>query len=104
MSENIRYFYRAETSPSGVERRFSIAYLHDRATGDTRYGASVFRRDSRSEAWIKRAHRATALGRLTKSPVKINVVAESANEVENAIRDAIKTHGVRCDGLRAEQE
>jgi len=101
MSENIRYFYRSETSGKGVERRFAVAYLHDIDTGETKYGASVFRKDSASDSWVKKAHRSTALGRLNKSPVVINVTADSFNKVEDAIRSAIRTHGVRCQGIRA---
>jgi len=91
----MRYFYRRETSASGVERVFTVAYIHDRHTGETQYGAAVFRRDSPSETFIKSEHRQTASGRLSKCPVSLTVKTETANELEQAIRDSIRSVGVR---------
>ena len=89
-----RYFYRRETSASGVERVFTVAYVHDQDTGETKYGAAVFRRDRASETFVKAKHRQTAAGRLAKCPVYLNVIADHLSGVEDAIRESIIDFGV----------
>lgn len=92
----MRYFYRTEVDEKGVERRFSVAYDYNQASGDVIYGASVFRRDSPKESYNKEDHRRTAASRLEVRPVRITVpVATPLPEVEGLIRSAIRSYGVR---------
>ena len=92
-----RYFYRRETSGTGVERVFTVAYTYDRETGHAQYGAAVFRRDRPSESFVKAEHRKTAAGRYEKCPVSLTVRATHLSEVEDAIRESIRSVGVRGD-------
>lgn len=89
-----RYFYRREVSGSGIERVFTVAYTHDCETGETHYGASVFRQDKRNEYFVKSKHRQTASGRFEKCPVTFNVHADHLSGVEDAIRESIRQVGV----------
>ena len=97
--ESIRYFYRSEG-----KRRVTVAYRHDQTTGNTSYGASIFRQDKPDEVFVKREHRATAQSRLQACPVRIQLdvsviagVERNAQQVlvEDLIRKAIHVHGVR---------
>lgn len=102
-ADTTRYFYRHElprpNSPAGSERRFTVAYRYNPETGVVNYGASVFRKVSPNESFVKRAHRATAEGRLNTRPQKLNVSGSTFPEIENEIRDAIRTLGVGGDRI-----
>lgn len=94
--DKVRYFYRTEIDDAGVERIFTVAYTYSFVTGEAQYGATVFRRRAGEKVtFIKAPHRQTALARLTIRPVYLNIPADSYLEVENRIREAIRTYGVR---------
>lgn len=99
----VRYFYRTEG-----RRRVTVAYQHDQATGNTSYGASIFRKDWQGETFVKREHRQTAESRLNTCPVRIQLdlaviagVEQNKRQalVEDLIRQAIHVHGVRGERL-----
>lgn len=90
-----RYFYRHETD-RGVERRFAVAYRYNFDTGEVEYGASVFRKDTSKDVFVKASHRQTAEERLGKRPVRIAVEAGTLLPVvEDRVREAIRSYGVR---------
>ena len=91
----MKFFYVDEVSKSGVYRMFTVAYEHNRDTGATSYGASVFRRDRANEMFIKAKHRMTASSRLELRPVSFNVKSEHPRDVELAIREKIRVDGVK---------
>lgn len=95
-----RYFYRHETD-RGVERRFAVAYRYNFDTGVVEYGASVFRKDTPKDVFVKTAHRQTADERLTVRPVQISVEAGTLLPVvEDRVREAIRSYGVRGARVR----
>jgi len=96
-TSTIRYFYRQETSGSGVERVFTVAYRIDKSSGSITYGASVFRRDHSSETFVKASHRSTATARLNLRPVRMTSDANSWRSIEDNIRNNIRYAGVSGD-------
>lgn len=91
MEELVRYFYRTEKN-----RRFVVAYVHDRETGVAKYGAAVFRQDRPNESFQKKNLRETAKRRLQINPVKLTfVVDKHLSELEDRIREEIRVSGVR---------
>lgn len=102
-----RLFYREEVdAEEGMERRVVVAYTHDRETGATSYGATIFRRpigDS-TQVFKKAAHRETALARLQLRPIEITVHGDSYDEVENKIRFAIRQRGVKSRSRKKEDD
>jgi len=92
----VRYFYRRETA-AGINRVFTVAYTHDRDTGSTEYGASVFRQERANEPFVKAHHRHTAEQRRVKCPVRVAVSGATWTEIEDAIRDSIRVNGVKGD-------
>lgn len=92
----IKYFYREEVDEEdGKFRHLTIAYIYDFITSTVKYGASMFRKDRENEPFIKSKHRETALGRLLKRPVSLEYKSEHYWEIENHIRDSIRTEGVK---------
>jgi hypothetical protein len=90
----VRYFYRRENS-GGVSRVFTVAYTYDRATNQATYGASVFRQDQPSESFVKAHHRHTADQRRLKCPVNLQIPDGSWAQIEDSIRDSIRSYGVK---------
>ncbi len=78
-----------------------IAYTLEPTSGTAKYGACVHACcREHPESWNKRAHRTTALERLLKFPVTVDVsrwlsdaVEPDMYAVEGAIRRAMFTHG-----------
>jgi len=95
-TSQVRYFYRREDQKRlGKERIITVAYRHNQDTGETSYGATIFRKDSPSDTFSKKTHRGTANSRLDKRPVIITIDgAATLDEVEDEIRSAIRTYGV----------
>lgn len=96
---NVRYFYRTEVNGK-IERRITVAYTHDRETGATEYGATIFRRPvgDNSQVFEKAPHRNTALGRLQKRPVRVNLTpGKHFDIIEDEIRELVRDRGVRGD-------
>ena len=93
----VRYFYRREPIAENLQRVVTVSYTHDRETGETFYGASMFRQDEPNEQFIKSQHRHTADQRRQKCPVKVYVAGGNWDSIEDSIRDAIRTYGVKGD-------
>ncbi len=93
----VRYFYRREPISANRQRIVTVSYVHDRETGETVYGASMFRQDQPNEQFVKSQHRHTADERRTKCPVKVSVTGQNWDAIEDGIREAIRTYGVKGD-------
>jgi hypothetical protein len=93
----VRYFYRREPIGNNLNRVVTVSYIHNRETGETAYGASMFRQDQPGDNFIKAHHRHTADQRRLKCPVSINVANGTWNDIEDSIREAIRVHGVKGD-------
>ena len=85
-----------------VPRFTTVAYTHNIKTGETRYGASLFRAEVPNEVinvfGTKRALRAalrrTATGRLEKKPVQIELSSKSIKDLHSQLRKAVFIYGV----------
>ena len=95
VGEGVRCFYRREFE-DGVERRIVVAYRHNKETGETEYGATIFRRDPGVTCHFERVpHRNTAVRRLQVRPVRLTIDADNYTDVESQLREALREHGVR---------
>lgn len=104
----IRHFYRKEPGVDWPDsqghatetRTITFAYAYNQETGVVQYGASVHRDCDPSVPFVRASHRNTAIARLLKRPVTIRVPPHSRySSVEEAIRDAMRDHGVRGERL-----
>lgn len=93
----VRCFYRREPIGNNLNRIVTVSYVHDRDTGETTYGASMFRQEKPGDNFVKAHHRHTAEQRRLKCPVKINVSGGTWDSIEASIREAIREHGVKGD-------
>jgi hypothetical protein len=95
--DRVRFFYRREPSnkDSPIHRRIVVAYKHNSDTGNTVYGASIFRKTNPKDIFTRKNHRNTAKNRLLKYPVSVIVKSEKLGGVENKIRKLMFTHGVK---------
>lgn len=91
----VRYFYRREPLNSSLNRIVTVSYTHDRATGETVYGASMFRQDRPGDNFVKAHHRHTADQRRVKCPVRLTVPDGNWEYIEDCIRSAIRELGVK---------
>lgn len=95
--EIVRYFYRREPIAANLNRVVTVSYVHNRDTGETTYGASMFRQDQPSEQFVKSQHRHTANQRRVKCPVTVTLHGQNWDAIEDGIREAIRVHGVKGD-------
>lgn len=93
----VRYFYRREPIGNDLNRIVTVSYIHDRITGQTEYGASMFRQDKPGDNFVKSHHRHTADQRRIKCPVRVQVGDGNWNAIEDSIREAIRVYGVKGD-------
>lgn len=78
-----------------------IAYKHDLKTGETTYGASLFKLEKKQEIErtfgkkqnLKRALLTTALKRLEMKPVQIKMKTKSVKDLHQKLRLALYKHG-----------
>jgi len=77
-------------------RTITIAYKYTRATKVLEYGATIFRSEKTNDVFERKTHRATALSRLNKHPVVVQMEDNDTLEVfHHNIRDVIHAKGVK---------
>ena len=80
-------------------RTFTIIFTNDRITGETRYGASIFRKVSKTDIFNKKEHAKTAHARFTNCPVLLTIKRDTCSNIvdlRKKIRKCLFTHGVKC--------
>jgi len=84
----------------------TIAYRWNRDAKEATYGATIFRRSSladpmvpdKHQAWVKKHHVQTALGRLARCPVVVKGVPpeiEAHKDLEKFLRAEVRRRGAR---------
>ena len=78
------------------KRIVTISYVYNKETKELRYGGAIFRKDKPTDTFIKKAHTATSLSRLTKKPVIVENVEDTAKieDFRRRVRDYVHTYGV----------
>ena len=80
MPEEVRVFYRKEKNKlTDLERRVTVAYIHDQKEGKVYYQSSIFNADLNGHAWrreYKHGHVMTALHRLANKPYCAEIPAK----------------------------
>ena len=92
--DNTRYLYFNELNKN-QPRMITIAYKHNRDSGDTEYGATIFQQCKPTDRYTKKGHRHTAEERLNKHPVKLVIKAETINDLKREMRKAVYRNGVK---------
>ena len=80
-------------------RTFTIIFTNDRITGETKYGASIFRKVSKTDIFNKKEHAKTAYARFTNCPVILTIKRDTCSNIvdlRKKIRKCLFTHGVKC--------
>ncbi len=96
-----RLFYVNELQKnSGIPHFIAIAYHRNEETGETLYGAAIYRQDPDktnlpAKKWLRETLRSTAFSRLEKKPVILQLNADSMKELHKKIRQALYKYGVR---------
>lgn len=96
----IRHFYFDELhKKNGGEPRFGcVLYQHNRETGETFYGASIYRRRNDDKIPgkkdLKMMLRKTAFKRFDSKPVHITLKCETRYELHQNLRKALFKYGV----------
>lgn len=91
------YIREPSNAPTGQEKRFIAVAMSYTPDGTVKYGASIFRRDAKNEAIVKKNLRETARGRLEKRPIVFklqNTNTFSYKDVVTEVRKTIHRQGV----------
>jgi len=76
------------------KRSVTVAYKVDESSGNIYYGATIHKKESRSEQFIYKVNSAHAVERFVTSPVVVpNIETETKFQLEKYIRSCMITNG-----------
>ena len=83
------------------KRTITIAYMFLGPKGhstEVRYGASIHRKDTPQDAWVRKEHNKTAVERCMKKGITIDTDGYHRHALHEFIRKQLYKHGCCADG------